>query len=222
LKEPSCTILKKEGNYYLVSSEFELLTDPLEIFKCVHRNFDILRSIINLKFSSYLDFPTNSIEIDDIYHLNKDGILIGEKATRFRLEVPIPSRELLKTMNTQSPTLSELWIISQSHPEVGEALRYYYEHSYSWINLYKIYEIIRADVRESENVRTLPYGTFSKWTQGRKLDFEQSAHNAHISGENARHSFAGSRKVSGITPMSLKDAEKFIENLFLEWVKTKI
>lgn len=111
--------------------------------------------------------------------------------------------------------------MSHLHPEIQEVLQYY-NHYFDWIHLYKIYEVIKADIKKQEKLKKLPSGTLFQWTQGRKLDFEQSAHSAYISGASARHSFAGSRKVQNVTPMSLDEAQVLIDEIFFAWVRSKI
>ena len=219
LKEPSCTILTISGVYCLVSSDFESLTDAFDVLDAAHEKLTLLNSIVKLKFSPYPNFDFGLIRIDDVYHLNDEDVLIGEETRTY--ENRIPTKAFLETTDKQSPSLLELWLLWQKHPEIEEAL-HYHENSYNLMNLYKIYEVIKTDIKKLENSGKLPRETLSKWARGRNLDFEQSAHNAHISGKDAHHSFATSHELSGVNPMSLREAKEFIENLFLEWVKIKI
>lgn len=109
----------------------------------------------------------------------------------------------------------------------------YYAQGLTWFNLYDVYECVRKDLQELENRAIPDHWLTDASGRNRLMDFRQSANNAYISGYAARHTYAESSEIDRISDklvrlkgtgeeivtMTLSEAEAFIENLLVQWLK---
>ena len=84
------------------------------------------------------------------------------------------------------------------------------EDPYTWVNMYRIYEVINSDKNIVE----------AKWCNEKKRKrFTHTANNPKASGKEARH---GIRKFDPPNvPMSLDDAKEMIDEIFNRWLDYK-
>jgi hypothetical protein len=228
LQEPLCTVIagstdcyfinpgshaalspRKTSGYFLLSSEFDSLTDAGEVHSRAKTMLPFLNALVKLTIGEY----TTPIDIDDVFRPDTQGRMIREIMTATWTVNTLESK--LQNAPGQPLNFTEIWHLMQKHPEVDEVINYLANET-NWFNLYKAYEIIKKETHRLESSRTIRGSTFNGWTSGRKLDFEESAN-------KERHSSFGYHPKPGVTIvyMSLDEAAEFVTKLFFQWSQTK-
>ncbi len=111
--------------------------------------------------------------------------------------------------NPQLPG-SRYLAVAANDPDVAEALTIMGKAEPNWVDLYKVYEIIRDNIRPA---KIEDNGWATKQDQSM---FTGSANRQDVSGSDARHA-----RTSGPPPtrtMSLHDARGFIGDLVVHWI----
>ncbi len=226
LQEPLCTVIagttdfyfinihpgslatlhpRKASGYFLLSSEFDSLTDAAEVHSRAKAMLPFLNALVKLKLGVY----TTPIDIDDVFRPDTQGRMIQEIMTATWTLNTLESK--LQNATGQPLNFTEIWHLAQKQPEVYEVLNYLVNET-NWFNLYKIHEVIEHDIGEK---------TLDTWTKGISDDFTYSANNAHASGLAARHSSMKYPPSSKRKAMSLEEGAEFISHLSLQWFQTK-
>lgn len=207
-QEPSWIVKEVEGKCYLISSDFQDLTNAEEVKQRADELLYVLNGIVKFKFIyAHLSRTNNLIYIDD----HGNALKTTNKDITFRANISA-GEQYFHNADGQSPSIMETWVAARKYPEVEETMRHYANQT-NWFNLFKVYEVIEHDVDKA---------TLNKWVQGRAEDFTYSANNARVSGYDARHSSAKFPKASSRrTAMSLPEATEFITNLLIQWLRTK-
>lgn len=232
LQKSSHQVIEEDRHYYLVSPAFEAFEDLVrypELSACADKLIARLNTLLKLQFrtGSCITKINPTLYLDESGHIHlvlMETLGITDEIRGYTgdnfFQDPAQAR-------TQADFLSQ-WIEASNNPLVDEALQYF-SLPRSWHNLEKIFEIIAKDLGQKENNKTLPRGTFDKWTQGiafgskppgRSFDFLQTAHSYHWSGLDARHSSVESQKRTGVTPMSIQEATEYIADLLTRWLQT--
>lgn len=143
--------------------------------------------------------------INSIYQIKDHGILIeGTSHLEAKAYIirPFPLDKI--------DNIAELVKLSED-PKVSWVLELFNsENPYTWVNLYRILEVIDSDKDVVDN-------GWSNRTE--KNRFTHTADNPGASGKDARHGF---RKYDPPrNPMTLDEAKEFICNIFDKWIKYK-
>ena len=207
-QEPSWIVKEVEGKCYLISSDFQDLTNAEEVKQRADELLYVLNGIVKFKFIyAHLSRTNNLIYIDD----HGNAVKTTNKDITFRANISA-GEQYFQNADGQSPSIMETWGAARKYPEVEEAMRHYANQT-NWFNLFKVYEVIEHDVDKA---------ILNKWVQGRTEDFTYSANNARVSGYDARHSSAKFPKASSRrTAMSLPEGTEFVTNLLIQWLRTK-
>ena len=232
LQESPHRVLEEDKHYYLVSptfDAFENLSTYPALSACADKLIARLNALLRLQFQT----RSTIVKTNPTVYVDESGLLhlVVMETIGVTDEVRGYTGDNFFQYTAQSRAqlgfLSQ-WIEEGTSPLVDEALQYY-SFPGNWQNLEKIFEIIAKDMGKKEDNRTLPKGTFDKWTQGRvfgkqppgkSFDFLQTAHSYHWSGPDARHSSVESQKRIGVNPMSLQEAVEYIANLLVKWLQT--
>lgn len=149
-----------------------------------------------------------------------DGARPGEHRKRFVYPEPLVARTFMRVNITVGdedpqapppPTTPERWLeVAADVEPVAQALTLFgYEHT--WGNLYKVYEIIRADVGKE---------ALERWSSRRRLGvFTQTSNSWEAAGDSARHG-PGEVPAPAI-PMSLAEAVNLIRGCLEHWLREK-
>jgi hypothetical protein len=225
-------VIEEDKHYYLVSptfDAFENLSTYPELSRCADKLISRLNALLKLQFQTH----SNIVKTNPTLYMDESGLLhlVIMETVGITDEVRGYTGDNFFQYAAQSQAQLDFlsqWIEEGNSPLVDEALQYF-SLPRNWHNLEKIFEIIAKDMGKKEDNKTLPRGTFDKWTQGRALgkqppgksfDFLQTAHSYHWSGPDARHSSVESQKRTGVTPMSLQEAIEYITNLLVKWLQT--
>ncbi len=228
LQEPLCTIKarntdcyqinpgaepilagRKTSGYFLLSSEFDSLTEDIEVYDRAMAMLPFLNALVKLKIDAY----TTPIEFDDVFRPDAQGRLIWETARVTATFSGLESK--LQKAKSQSFDFAAIWLLAQKHQEVYNVVNYLANET-NWFNLYKAYETIEKETHKLENNKTIKKGTFDGWAGNRKSDFKESAN-------KERHSSLGYHPKPGvaIVYLSLDEAAQFVTNIFFQWLQTK-
>jgi hypothetical protein len=224
LQEPCCTVVagntdcyyinpgsqpalaaRKTSGYYLLSSEFDSLTNVSEVHSRAMVMVPFLNAVVKLRIGAYW----TPIEIDDVFRPDTRGRMIWEIATVTATFSSLESK--LQKAAGQPLNFAAIWLLTQKHPEVEDALRHLANET-NWFNLYKVYEIIAHEVGEK---------TLDTWSHRRIEDFTYSANNAHASGYTARHSSVKFKPSPKRQPLTITEGADLIADLFLQWLRNK-
>ena len=165
------------------------------------------------KIKSFFDSINGGIKL---YHLNKTRIEIKKITYKDKgnnlveLPSPIEINMCLAFVSINPEKLPYLAPLSMDNKSVAKALRLY-SQELDWVNLYRIYEIIKEDIKK-----------FPKQTHNKIKIFKQSANKSSISGDTARHGTIDHKGELPKEMMSQRDAKLFIVEILKEWIDNKI
>ena len=193
---PKATVLEEEGTYYLKSTDFNSLIDASEVFKTAKRLLEVVNGAAVLHLENFLPVQAQG----SVIGIDQEG-----KRHQFGFGYST-MRPILKS--TQEPVETNSWITKAGQNKgVADALRLLCEQN--WINLYKIYEIVRDDVGDPS-----ARGWVTKKDATR---FTQTAQSAETLGDAARH--ASKKFKPHPQPMSIFEAKSFIRVILLKWLR---
>ena len=209
LNDKNWSIELIENKYLLSAKLFDSINGDYEILLRAQQFLDILNGLASAIYPNHIYVTANSVyQMDKNNKLKGIGFLTGKTRGRSRL------RGTLTENSTNGVESSEnkyqKWIEkSKSNSNVREILHYF--NNQNWWNLYKIYEIIRKDSRES--------GMKNLVTKKELNRFTRTANDNKIIGENARHATFDNESVKN--PMYIKTARQFIFDLFEKWIESE-
>jgi len=160
------------------------------------------------------------LHIHDFRGVFEDGVaLIKEDGSRHHyvyLGCSIAARVKVSATVTTSngtqqvapqPSNVESWLsLAKNDKAVADALHFFRENT--WISLYKVYEIIRADVGGKKAIITNGWAT-----NGRLGQFTQTAQYARHASKELTPPKEG--------PMSIREGESLIRGILLSWFRSK-
>jgi len=215
LRSPELTITEENGSYYLESSEFDSLTYADEVRE---------RSVALIKMIN----GAAKLYRDNFRGISEDGVIrIEDNGRRHHYifaEAVLTARSKLSTnvtvttsdgtqVTVNQPSVIETWLgLAKKYKPVADVLHFSRENT--WFNLYKIFEVIRDDVRGEQII------VKNGWVSDKKLSqFTQTAQSREALGYYARH--ASKKYRSPTPPMSWAEAKSLIKGLIMNWLCTK-
>ena len=105
----------------------------------------------------------------------------------------------------------ESWMkLAEEDEIVKNVFRLITEFEPNWINLYKVYEIVKKDAGKKK---------IEQWTKNKISQFTHTANSQSAIGDDARHGV--DRSDPPKEPMSISEAEALIRNLLQKWLQWK-
>jgi len=215
---PKLCISKEGQDFFLRSSDLNLLKNPKEVFEIAKK---IISCINGASMLIGFGMHTSLKVSNSITKINDDG---SRNVSIFPqpLHLHITTNSFSVVITNPDGTKREinradpipLWIsIAQSNDSVAKVLRLF-SNKKDWVNLYRIYEIIEGDVGGMDNI------VKNDWTNKNKIElFKHTANSVGATGDQARH---GKEKTTPPkSPMSIFDAEFLITSIILSWLKSK-
>jgi len=215
LRSPELNVTEDNGFYYLQSSEFDSLTSADEVRERGIALIKILNGAAKLCRDNFRD-----VAEDGITRVEDDGsrhhYVYLEGAITMRAKVS--AQVTVITSNGSQPAVDqpsplESWFrLAQKHKPVADALHFYREDS--WINLYKVYEVIKDDVGGKHIVVN------KGWVSEPDLSrFTQTAQSRAALGDYARH--ASEKYKPRAQQISLSEAKSLVKSILMKWLTTK-
>lgn len=215
LRSPELTITKENGFYYLESSEFDSLTSADEVRERGVALIKMMNGAAKLYRNNFRDISEDGvIRIEDNgrrhQYVFSKSVLIGRAKLSAKATVTT-SNGTQVTVN--QPSVIETWLgLAKKYKLVADVLHFFREDT--WINLYKIYEVVRDDVRDKHTI------VKNGWVSGAELSrFTRTAQSRAALGDFARHAIE--KYKSPAQPMSLAEAKSLIKGLIMNWLCAK-
>lgn len=205
-------IIERGNKYYLLT---KISDEVLENELIRDKGLTFLEALNGAAKMIYFDFE--NVTINSFYiqkeEIEDHVILIDLQIKSRSKKIPEPTLSNFEGNDSALPaqTVIEYYTWKSGNiKQVREVLHFFNE--VTWINLYKVFEIIRDDVGGQKNIEKL-YD--KKWIK----IFTQAAQSRDLLGDDARHA-AKKYKVPEIE-LSIYDAHKIIRGIFHNWILKK-
>lgn len=209
LKDENWNINFIENKYLLSSNLFESINSDYEILLKAKHFLDILNGAAKAIYNNHIYVTANTVyRMNELNKLQGTGFMSGKITGRSRLRatLTIDSKEKGKI----SENKYQKWIDkAKTDSNVREILHFF--NNQDWWNLYKIYEIIRKDLKKSGMNNLVSKNEISRFTR--------TANDNKIIGGKARHATYDNE--SHTNPMDINSARKFILDYFEKWIESK-
>jgi hypothetical protein len=205
-KTTQFSISKAEDEYFICSDKFNDIKSTNEISKIANSFLEKINGILKLKFQGF-----NTIALDSLFIFEDENGISKIAAMRATLSgrgdlTAIPNStgdEVENHINQTEKLINDL---------IATEVFHFYSQPTSWINLYKIYEIIRDNIGDKRIIQILSKNELSRFTG--------TAQSRDKIGDDARHS---SKKYSGhADPMTIEEANELIKKLIIKWAEASI
>ena len=213
--QQSCSwkIFKDDNKYFLESIKFQENDDADEIRKKSRDLLELINGSARLRISGFrpVDIDGNQFaKIDENGKRNPIvDIELKTMETRVKTDIIKFGEDQIGTIKENECGLVKTISLAEMNKNVEEALRLFSTRNPSWIDLYKIYEIIKHD---SSGVLIL--GNYKDDIK----KFKGTAQHPKVIGSEARHARPkGGDKIPTNT-MTKKEADSFISIILIKWI----
>jgi hypothetical protein len=216
---PDWILLTEKGDYFLESPAFENLSSAPEVRQVAVRILDQVNGLAKLAFERFQPLGINAVIRVDAggrwhQYVSGSATLTSRSSLSARATVIKPDGTA-SVSGDKKPSIVELgYSIAKRDADVAEALRIFGALESNWLNLYKVFEIIRHDVGGHAKLQE------AGWVPETNIRrFTGTAQSSEILGDEARH--ARYRGGPPSSPMSLSEARLFIKTLLEQWIRSK-
>ena len=201
------------------SDRFEGCTDSNQVLKIAEEELLILSGVLKVARES-----RDSLKIGGVFRMNANGrrdifvhIHEGARATAEVgvLSVSVTGPDGKTITNAPSPRTVILSRVALEDAAVTKAMRLLAApDSESWVSLYRLYEVVKADVGGEQALKQHAWGSTTDFER-----FRRSANSVTVAGDRARH---GSENTQPPTkPMTVEEAVAFVNYIVNAWLATK-
>jgi hypothetical protein len=107
------------------------------------------------------------------------------------------------------------WVrLGLSEDSIKKVFRLFGSERHSWVNLYRIFEVIEADIGNAKNLMRRDWASASAVTR-----FKRTANSVAAVGDEARHGKESTTPPKN--PMTLSEARSFIETIMHHWLNER-
>lgn len=219
------SVAKFEDGYFLESPVFEHYYDHHDVYGAATELLEKINGLVRLASSSYEPVKLGNAlrRFDDDANKHDQYIILETIETKIRagslskLTVSNPNGTVKEA--PRAPTLAEKGFPTALNDEnMVDALHYWSTFENSWYNLYKILEIIEADVGGQRELESVDWG--GPRVSSEIVRFKRTANNNKVLGYDARHE--RSPYAPPANPMNLDNAVAFVRKLLHSWIEYKI
>lgn len=220
LKSPGLSIDKEEDGFFLKSTALE----PLDSDKMVYEKAkELLQSVFGVAKSVIA--ANRPIEIAHLTRTNENGStnrisfsFFEEKMNiRDSFEWEVAAANGTVTRGSSSSPMAEWIQLALTDENVAKAMKLMAEDGESWDSLYKLFELVRANLKEIYAKRIYEKG----WATKEEIsDFTQTANSYAAIGLEARHSV--DKNDPPEVPMSHADAKGLVQKIVQAWISDKL
>lgn len=200
------SVSKFNDEYFICSDKFDDTKDTNIISKIANDFLEKINGILKLKFQGF-----NLIELNSLFVFeDENGI---SKVAAMRTTMSGRGDLAAKANNTDEEIEHQIKKTEEliNNPIASEIFHFYSQPT-SWINLYKVYEIIRDNIGDKRIIEILTKTELSRFTG--------TAQSKQQIGDDARHA---SVKYPGHSqPMTIDEANELIKKLVTKWAELKI
>ncbi|MEG3934239.1 MULTISPECIES: hypothetical protein [unclassified Microcoleus] len=204
-------IQEEISKYYLTSSHWESLTNTYDVLCEATKLLQYITAVARIHFTEFPLFkPDNIREVDEEgKRHNRVELLVRDPLTRVYIK--------LEGGQDRIPILGfDSWRKLAEEDEIVEnVFRLFREFDRNWINLYKVYEIVKKDAGKKNKIDRI-----EQWiTKDKIRQFKHTANSQSAIGDDARHGVDQNDPPK--EPMSESEAEALIRNLVKQWLQWK-
>jgi len=210
LNSPELCISQENQKYVLKSSNFDQLENAADVRKRAEEILSLLNGTAKLALGTQ-----QKLTIDAVVEMRDDG----KKVTvRFLSDTVYGRSSISTSVKTSNGNVQEIhpadpipnWIrTARTDKNVAEIFRVLGTSVLDWINLYRVYEIIKSDVGGKDKIAD------NGWATKGQIDLFKRTAQAY------RHG-----KLKGYTPpkkpMTLSEAESFVKKILRKWLQPKL
>ena len=197
-------ITKIADEYFICSEKFNDTNDINIVSKIADDYLEKINGILKLKFEIF-----NPIALDYLFVFEEESGISKIAAMRAAIN---GRGGLTANVNNTAEELEnqkKKTEVLLSNSKASEVF-HFYSQATTWINLYKIYEIIRDDIGDKKIISILTKHKLSRFTG--------TAQSKKQIGDDARHA---SNKYQGhADPMTIEEANELVKKLIIEWVES--
>lgn len=212
-----CAVSKKDSKYYLKSDIFQELSDARQVLESAKEMVSRINGISRLEFQNW-----KNVCVSGVSYLKDDGTenvflspdpIVCCARVRVSDQLTIIRNAKVISEEPSIPRPQRLIELCSKDHVASKALRLYGLDDQSWVNLYRIFEIIEDDIGSNMVERG--------WVSSKKATkFTRTANSPSVIGDDARH---GSEKYTPPSkPMTLQDGKEFISGLLNNWLNYKL
>lgn len=206
-KSPTISIQRLEDRWILKSSSLDAIADHNDVLKKGQETLDMISGASKLAIG--LRTP---LSVGYVIKRNEDGT--GHIFVTLRDTIRISDRVRITVKDTSGDVVYEsrsedqvpIWIdVAERDANVASVLRLLGTKELDWVNLYRIYEVIKSDVGDLVN---------TGWTTKTILSrFTGTANSPAIIGDEARHGVSLFEKPMKLPSMSLSEARAIMSGI---------
>ncbi len=203
---PGCEIISEDNFAYLILNELDSSLCVDEIKMQVEDFLDRMNGVARVVHPDY-----HVVSIGQILTLRADGKYDQNILLPMLINRNVFFEHALITDSKPAKPFSQILVeASYNDPLVREVLHYF--NSENWVNLYKIYELIRYDVKTSKLI---------EWSSGNIITrFRLTAQSKKLIGDESRH--ADPSVAQPDRPMSIEEASILIRTFLRKWISSKM
>ena len=213
---PDLRVSHQHGSYVLESSRFDLLATPEQVQSRANEILEVLSGASRVAFG--LISPLSASWVATI---NDDGsrnvyMTVTERVA-FRDTVSVVITREDGTVETINPAdeVPRIAAVAEKYTNAAEVLKLLAKGIDDWVNLYRIYEIIKRDMGGDKKI------TDQGWTTNGQLNnFRHTANSPDSIGHDARHGVQTNDPPSD--PMELSAAKGLIKHVAQKWLESKV
>lgn len=207
-------VFEEDDNFFLWSSQFEDLEDADEVRDTAEK---IARTIRNLGAKDSL--RTEDLQASHVHRINEDGtehvtVRAESSAVKMRagpVRVTTTDEDGNKEIHRPADRTYELTQLAVEDDKVRELVGLL-DNGDDWVNLYRIYEFIQANIKGDDNIVERGW-----WSSNEKDLFKQTANSRDAIGDDARH---GQERIPAPgNPMNYSDAKALVDSLIQNWLE---
>jgi hypothetical protein len=209
---PDLQVVEELDGYYLKSDLFEAIEEAEQVRALAQEMLQFLVGAAKLFRPNFM-----SVELGAVTRQENDGrrhrhvFLSSSIVARSK----VSSAKLTVNGSEEGPQVPRpaVWAaVAKDDEKVHQALRLWVSSPDSWVNLYKILEVIESDVGDAI------YG--NAWVSKTEVTrFTQTANSAEAIGDEARH--AKKHVPPPPRPMTIQEAKQLMKALLEKWIESK-
>jgi hypothetical protein len=210
------SICEREGAFVLRSTQFDSFQDANDVRAHTQEIVTFLSGYSRLVLGAH-----KPIKMGSVVMVRDDGtknVFVQLEPLTIRARVSLASVSVTRadgTVEHYGPADSvKDWLEAAGQdPAVAKALRLRNADGLSWVELYRIYEVVEGDVGRSHIVA-------SGWVKDSEIRrFKHTANSVGACGDQARHGKESTQPPKN--PMSLSQAKSLIDRLLKAWIGSK-
>jgi hypothetical protein len=211
----SWKIIKDDKKYFLESTKFQESDDADEIRNKSRDLLELINGSAKLRISGFRPVNIDGNQFAKIDENGKRNPIVDIEAeikTREKNEIlEFGTNQIGATKKDENDLIEQTFNLAGKNKNVEEALRFFSSKNTSWVELYKIHEIIEAD----------PVGRIilKNYKKDSKR-FTGTAQYSELIGREARHARRPSDPPKN--SMTKNEADSFISILLIKWIDSII